>query len=270
MNLFGSRLLVGVSLVLAAVWGGLGVGCVGYHVYPAVDEEPGVRSINSPPVHNIMAEAIRWTVTHYPPYERYEWQAGPEAIGDRVIRLEGREEFFAINLPEGVRREVYQMVVKNAGPGAVAMEPGKEEMPTYHFVRVWISGDEARAEVMRPVPGMPPGPDGLPVEQGMTLYLRGGVRPWRVEYHNAWSIGAMATPAINYIPEAPPPQAGYPGWKEPVKEPTPAPEPEAEYTEPEPEPVMDEPLMDEPGDEPAMDEPEPTYEPDPSQMQVIE
>lgn len=225
MKLLGSRLSALAVLALAGLLGGLGGGCVGYHVYPEVGNEPGVESINSPPVHQIMAESIRWTVTHYPPYERYEWQAGPEAVGDRVIRLEGKDKFFAINLPPGVRREVYEMVVKNAGPGAVAMEPGNESMPTYHFLRVWISGDEARAEVMRPVTGMPPGPDGRPVTQGMTLYLRGGVHSWRVEYHNAWSIGTMTTPSLSYIPEPPPPKAGDPGWKEPSTKTAPPPPP---------------------------------------------
>ncbi len=260
MKLFVSNLSVALLLTLALVWAGLGGGCVGYHVYPEIGDEPGVESINSPPVHQIMAESIRWTVAHYPPYERYEWQAGPEAVGDRIQRMEGKEKFFAINLPDGVRREVYDLVVKNAGPGAVPMEPGNEGLPTYHFVRVWISGDEARAEVMRPVPGMGPGSDGRPVLQGMTLYLRGGIRPWHVDYHNAWSIGSMPTPELNYVPPAPPPKAGDPGWKEPEK---------TAPTAAQPQPTMNEPA---PADEPEMEqpeEPEAEHEPAPNEMRPV-
>jgi hypothetical protein len=252
-----------VLCVAGIALGSLG-GCVGYDVVGETGREPGFKNANSPAVHNIMAEAVRWTVTRYPPYERAEWDAGPTSLGNR-IPIEG-DEVFAVNLPPGTRREVYLMVVSKAGPGAVPMAPGREAMPTYHVSRVWVGGDEARVDVIRPVPGLYAGEatGGEPATQGISLRLRGGVRPWRVTSHNMWTLGAMEVPPLCYVPEAPPPLAGYPGWKEtPREEPASMPENFEEFQTPPEQPVQDPGApLEAPMTEPAPAEP-PAGEPTP-------
>ncbi len=173
-------------------------GCVGHNVInPVADGERGFSNPNSDPIPPLMIEAVRWVATRYPPEESAEWSVGaaslPEdgATGPR----------FAVNLPQGVNRLVYKRVCDLIGFGAVPMQPGYESLPTYHVSRIWVSGDEARVDVIRPIKGLPGGADGRPVTQPITVRLRGGLQPWRVTSHNVWSFNSLPTPPINYMPE---------------------------------------------------------------------
>lgn len=183
-------------LAAAAVAGTLlgCVGCVGYNVYPPEKGVGGFTNPNSDPIPPIMTEAVRWAITRYPAVEPAEWSP-PLGVPPEGSR-------FAVNLPVGVNHLVYTRVVDRIGFGAVPMEPGNEHLPTYYVSRVWVSGDEAKVELIRPVPGIPPTADGHPATQGITVRLRGGLEPWHVTSHRVWAINALPVPPLNYVPGA--------------------------------------------------------------------
>lgn len=195
INLAGAALLggcLGASLLAA--------GCVGYNTYPKQEGIGGFTNPNSDPFPPLMTEAVRWTITRYPSVQSAEWSP---PMG---VPPEGSQ--FAINLPVGVNRLLYQRVCDRIGYGAVPMTPGREELPTYHISRIWVNGDEAKVEVVRNVLGMPKLPDGRPTTQAITVRLRGGLSPWHVTSHKVWAFNAVPVPALNYMPEegAPTPQ----------------------------------------------------------------
>jgi hypothetical protein len=171
-------------------------GCVGHNVYPPIEGEPGFTNPNNDPMPQLIIASLRWVVLRYPPNEQVEWNPPAAALpeGDR----------FAVNLPSGMNREVAFRTVEQIGFGAQAMIPGNEGLPTYHISRIWVSGDEAKVDLLRPVPGLASsGPGRPPVTQGITVRLRGGMQPWRVTSHRVWSMNSMSVPPLNYVPEPP-------------------------------------------------------------------
>ncbi len=177
-------------------------GCVGYNSYNApsaadgtADAAPrhGFSNPNDDPFPPLMTESVRWVITRYPAVERAEWSM---PLG---VPPEGAE--FAVSLPVGVGRDVYKRVVERIGYGAQPVTPSNEHLPTYHIARVWVNGDEAKVDIVRPVPGLPAGNDGKTLTQGITVRLRGGLRPWHVTSHRVWAMNTLPIPAINYIPE---------------------------------------------------------------------
>lgn len=182
------------ALAIAAL---VGPGCVGHNVInPVADGERGFSNPNSDPIPPLMIESVRWVATRYPPEDSAEWSVGASLPEDGAAGPR-----FAVNLPQGVNRLVYGRVCELIGFGAVPMQPGYESLPTYHVSRIWVSGDEARVDVIRPIKGMNSGPEGRPVTQPITVRLRGGLQPWRVTSHNVWSFNSLPTPPINYMPE---------------------------------------------------------------------
>lgn len=167
-------------------------GCVGYNVYPPEQGVGGFTNPNSDPIPPIMTEAVRWAITRYPAVEPAEWSP-PLGVPPEGSR-------FAVSLPVGVNSLVYRRVIERIGFGAVPMEPGNENLPTYHVSRVWVSGDEAKVELIRPVPGIPATAEGKPATQGITIRLRGGVQPWHVTSHRVWALNALPVPPLNYVP----------------------------------------------------------------------
>lgn len=203
----GSALLAFV--LVAALIAGPG-GCVGYNTYPPVPGQRAFTHPNSPAVHQLMSESLRWVVRRYPP------DGEPGMLQPEVEYDEPR---LVINLPEGILRNVYLRVARNVGQGAVPVTPETEHLPTYHVAQLWVRGDRAKVDVLRPVPGLVMR-DGEQVHQGITVHLRGGPRPWRVTTHRVWTIGAMETPPLTYLPPETPPEP------EPEPEPDPPADPE--------------------------------------------
>jgi hypothetical protein len=183
-----SSLLVALGLALATL-----SGChVGYNVYPPMEGERGFTNVNSDPFPTVMTESLRWVVLRYPPNANAEWRQPAE--GNVGISP------FIINLPAGLRPAIADKIVENVGSGALPVTQGNENLPTYHIARVWISGDEAKVDVIRPVFGLTP--DDKPLSQALTLRLRGGVAQWHVTSHRQWAFNALQAPALNY-PNAP-------------------------------------------------------------------
>ena len=193
MNILCSRscplaLLAGVAALAVSSLSG----CVGYNVYPPMEGEHGFTNVNSDPFPPLMTESLKWTVLRYPPNEHGEYNE--PAAGNVGVNQ------FAINLPPGVNRQLGERIAKNVGMGAQPMLPGNDNLPTYSIARVWVKGDEAKVDIVRPVFNVAFDGHGAPVTQGITIRLRGGLEQWRVTSHRLWSYNSMAVPAISFLP----------------------------------------------------------------------
>lgn len=152
-------------------------GCVGYTTYPAASWQVASEEMNGPPADEIMIESVKWAI------ERYESDSS-KAI--------------AINLPDVVRDRTYRIIAYRAGERVLPMEAGREDMPTYHLTRLWVRGEKAEVDLLRPVDALGESPTGSPIIQAVTVYLEGGLHRWRVERARHWKIGTDAVPALHY------------------------------------------------------------------------
>jgi hypothetical protein len=194
------RPLLACSIVLLLLAAAI-PGCVGYNVYPPMEGERGFTNVNSDPFPPVITESLRWVILRYPPNARAEWSQ-PVAGNVGVTP-------YAVNLPRGMDRTVGERIVKSVGAGAQPVLLGNDKLPTYHIVRVWVSGDDAKVDIIRPVVDVAFTGQGKPVTQGITLRLRGGLSPWHVTSHREWVFNALQPPALNYLQgETPPPPAG--------------------------------------------------------------
>jgi hypothetical protein len=192
---FGRSVSRTAAAVLVMAMMASGLGCVGYAVYPPEEGMKGFKNPNSDPIPTLMTEAVKYVSSRYPSTSQEEWHAAPSIIP-------GEAPKFVVNLPSGVNQSVYRSVVKNISPTALPMEPGLEGLPTYHVARVYVQGDEAKVDVIRPVPALGGNAsEARQITQGVTVRLRGGFGPWHVTSHNVWTLGAMPVPPINYVPE---------------------------------------------------------------------
>ncbi|HMN42878.1 MAG TPA: hypothetical protein PKE29_18710 [Phycisphaerales bacterium] len=181
-----------VACIAVSTLGLLG-GChVGYNVYPPMEGSRGFTNVNSDPFPAVMTESMRWVVLRYPPNAHAEWNQPAE--GNVGITP------FAVNLPAGLNPALASKIVENIGSGALPVSPETANLPTYHISRIWISGDEATVDLVRPVFGLTV--NDKPLNQGLTLRLRGGMSPWHVTSHREWAFNALQPPALNY-PNAP-------------------------------------------------------------------
>lgn len=186
-------LWVGSAMLVAAAALSAGLsGCVGYNVYPPEAGDRGFTNPNDDPFPPVMAAALQWAAVRYPPNTGTEFSVAAPA---------GPEQAFTLNLPSGLSPLLAERIAKNVGYGAEPLYPGNEKLPVYHVARVWVSGDEAKVDVVRPIRGLPmSAAAGMKdATQGITIRLRGGVQQWRVTSHRVWSINAMAVPALNFV-----------------------------------------------------------------------
>jgi hypothetical protein len=174
-------------------------GCVGHNIYPPEPGERGFTNVNSDPFPPIMTEALKWVALRYPPNEHAEWNQ--PAAGNVGVTP------FAVNLPRGLNAAISNRIVANIGMGALPMTPENQGLPTYHVSRIWVQGDDARVDIVRPVLNVAFDASGTPVTQGVTLRLRGGVGAWRVTSHRLWSFNSLQPPALNYVPGTMPAEA---------------------------------------------------------------
>ncbi len=172
-----SRTPLALIALAAAPWVAGLTGCVGYTTYPPANWQLAGDDINGPPADEIMIESLRWAIDRYP----------PAGAGD-----------IAINLPEGVHDRSYGVIVGRVGGDAVPMERGREHLPTYHITRLWVRGDKAEVDVIRPVEELGPSPTGEPIVQALTVRLEGGMRQWRVVRSRPWVLGTDEIPPLHY------------------------------------------------------------------------
>ncbi len=189
---------------VSACAGALG-GCWGYVNYPPIEgASPGINNPNAPPADELMILATKWVADRYPPP-----RSGPEVAG---------EAQFAVNLPPGVRRDLYERVAaKTAGRAVPLTETNAKTLPIYHIARVWVRMRDAKVDVLRPRLELPRRPDGQPVYECVTLLIEGGLKPWRVTQFQTWEVGVVDPPPLNFCPEEYGPEVYPPGTKRPVK-----------------------------------------------------
>lgn len=153
------------------------IGCAGYANYPSIGEDAAINDPNHPPIPDVMAEALRYTVEKFP--------------------VEGE---YVVNLPPGIQKRWAERLLKRLeDPNARLVTPGTENLPAYHVTQVWIRGDSSTVEVVRPVPTVKAGAEGPAAltYQSLRLKLRGaGSANWRVRATRAWTIGAAEPPRL--------------------------------------------------------------------------
>lgn len=174
------------SLAFATAFSG---GCAReYANYPPIEGDTfAVKDLNSRQMQDAMAAALRWTVLRYPP-------AGGSQGG----------EMLAINLPPGIGETGYAYVAERVGEGAVPLtEDNAQRLPVYHVTRVWLRGERARVDVVRPLYEMGSKPGGGTVYRGVQLRLGGGWEPWRVTSSSEYEVGVLEAPALNPIGSVP-------------------------------------------------------------------
>ena len=165
-----------------------------YANYPPIEGDTfAVKDLNSRQMQDAMAAALRWTVLRYPP-------AGGSQGG----------EMLAINLPPGIGEAGYAHVAERVGEGAVPLtEDNAKRLPIYHVTRVWLRGERARIDVVRPLYEMGSKPGGGTVYRGVQLRLGGGWEPWRATSSSEYEVGVLDAPALNPIGSTPAVHSGH-------------------------------------------------------------
>ncbi len=172
-------------LALAAL---VAPGCTGYHSYPPIKGSIASTNPNSPPIDELMILSLDWVTTRYP-------------VEGTVIA--GRSPEFAINLPAGVRKSVYEYVARKVSDRARPLTAeNADKVPIYHIAELWVRDGLAKVTVLRPAYELGPAPDGKPVYQGITLRIEGGLHPWRVVRHQVWEVGTIPMPELYFCPES--------------------------------------------------------------------
>ena len=185
----GMFVRVGLLAAGMLVVGGLSACHVGHNVYPPMEGERGFTNVNSNPFPQVIGESLRWVTLRYPPNAEAQWkQPSSDNVGQTP---------FAVNLPGTLNPAIAMRIVESVGSGAQILTPETQGLPTYHISRVWVQGDEAKVDLVRPIIGITPADK--PLTQGITVRLRGGMQPWHVTSHREWAFNALEIPELNYV-----------------------------------------------------------------------
>jgi hypothetical protein len=177
-------LIVSAALIAACAFSG----CAGYANYPQIGaSDVAVNNPNVAPTPEAAFTALKWVVRRYP--------------------VEGA---YTVNMPSGTYRRTGERVIELLkDPDARLLTPTNQHLPCYHIKRVWIRGERATVEVLRPVLRPPlDKPAGTPdtIYQSFWVKCEAGWKPWRVIHARAWPIGSDAPPNLQGWPdEVPPP-----------------------------------------------------------------
>jgi hypothetical protein len=163
-------------------------GCAGYANYPQIGtSDVAVNNPNVAPTPEAAFTALKWVIRRYP--------------------VEGP---YTVNMPSGTYRRTGERVIELLkDPDARLLTPTNQHLPCYHIKRVWVRGERATVEVLRPVLRPPMDkPAGTPdtIYQSFWVKCEAGWKPWRVVHARAWPIGSDAPPNLQGWPdEVPPP-----------------------------------------------------------------
>jgi hypothetical protein len=175
-------LLASASLALAAAVAWAATGCAGYINYPPVGDDWAINHTNVNPSLAIM-----------------------EAGMLRALRRSGapgglQHGEYVVNPPRGTEMRYAQALVDrlNAQPGfegAQIVTPENGHLPCYHVTRVWVRGDEAIIDILRPIQSIRPAEGQQEVHQPYTVWLRGGAfEHWRTVSTRDWPVGLDPVP----------------------------------------------------------------------------
>lgn len=184
---------VSALIVLAplALGGCVGVGNVNY---PPISGQTAGSDLNQPAAQLAMTAALIWVTRRYPP------------VNDPMPGADYREPL-AMNLPPGVSRTTYLAVerdvsVRNAYARALSAETSN--LPTYHVTRVTVRGTDALVDILVPKYNLGPGTSGEQLYMGVSVDLRGGLKPWEYYAHRTFPVNMADVPAPNPCPPPPP------------------------------------------------------------------
>ena len=155
--------LVGAGVVCGLVW--VGAGCATYANYPAIGGDAAVNDPNVVPLPSLATTALRWVVEQHP--------------------VEGE---YVVNLPQGTEYERAGKMARSVGEGARLVSEATSGLPAYHVSRIWLRGDRAEVDVMRPVTGG--------AHQMMTVRMKNDLGRWIVTSTRAWPVGMGKTPEL--------------------------------------------------------------------------
>ena len=142
-------------------------GCAMVASWPAIGDDTAINDPNVSPMPKVIAAGVREVIRRYP------------AQGE-----------FIINLPEGLERPRAERIAREVGPEARVVGYSDVALPVYHVTRVWVRGDRARVDVVRPL--------GVPrMWQRITVHLKHTLEGWQPEYTKVWPLG-MDTPGSLY------------------------------------------------------------------------
>ncbi|MBA4040032.1 MAG: hypothetical protein C0468_06895, partial [Planctomyces sp.] len=169
-------------------------GCVssGYTNWPPVGGDTASNDVNFGGVPPAIIEAVYWTSRRFPP------------VADPVPGS-AYDQPFAVNLPPGLSTAWQDQLLRRIGPGGDLLRTDNDQLPTYHVARVTIRGLRAEIDVIRPVLGLaaPSDDPTARVHQTVTVYLTGGVGPWRVEDFRLRPVGLVTLPPANFVDVVP-------------------------------------------------------------------
>ncbi len=132
-------LLRGAAAAVVALAGAIGqIGCATYANWPAIDQDVAVNDPNVAPLPGLGRLAV-----------------------ERVLELDAEAgdlpDAWVVNFPEGMRRSVARemlgMIEARTGysGGLLVGDPGSGAAPVYSITRIWLRGDRARVDIVRPV-----------------------------------------------------------------------------------------------------------------------
>jgi len=190
----GRPALVAAAIMLAAGSVVLS-GCVGYTTYdPRTDHRVSLRGMNHAALRGSIAEALRWTISRYPPSMPRQ-----DARQGRIVGYPPAEQV-AVGLPRGLSRRQYLEFVDAIGPVASPLTDETEQLPTYIVGRIELRGGKADIDIHRPVPDGDPGG----THQLIEVSLEGGIGSWRVIGHQIYAPSVVALPEPGRLPEPDP------------------------------------------------------------------
>jgi hypothetical protein len=158
-----------------------------------IDPIPGTvatENPNDPPLPTAMTLALRWVTDRYPP-EAVDFASGPMT------------EPFAINFPAGTRTDVARRVCANVNTNSQPLEADNQTLPIYHVGRIWLRGDLATVDILRPVGTYGQGAEGPVLYQCITIKMQGGLRPFGVVSHRIWPVNYSPVPPLRLLPPGP-------------------------------------------------------------------
>jgi len=163
---------------------GVGSGCATWVNYPAIGKDAAINDPNIAPTPTVIERAVERVVSQTPLDRRYALNL------PREMELE-RAERIANSLLESLGRGVVL-------PG----EEGWRAAPMFHVTRVWVRGDGAEVDVLRP--------EEAGAHQRVTVTLERTWGAWGVTRTREWPVGLEEPPAVYLWETAEPVSEGEP------------------------------------------------------------
>ncbi|MBL8999511.1 MAG: hypothetical protein JNK25_00065 [Phycisphaerae bacterium] len=170
-----------------------------YTNYPEVPSARGLsEDPNSPGCESAMIAAVRYVAMRYPPGSLPYTAADATEAGRVTVNYP-----MVVAAPLGTRKSFYERMARQIGPEVVPLTPENVggTAPVFYVTRAWLRGVDGQVDVMRPMPELPPGPDGKPVYQTVTVRLKGSIEPWYVVHARAWEPGIDPLPTPYFLPD---------------------------------------------------------------------